>query len=85
MKYWWMSFCDPERPTGDQSLGALIITGEDHIAMLARSWLLELNPGGEVQFFEIPKEYYSRIPQEWVETRLITREEAEAFEKKWSN
>jgi hypothetical protein len=85
MKYWWMSFCDPKRPKGDKFLGALIVTGEDHKAMLARSWLLELNPDGEVEFFEIPEQYHSRIPQGWVETRLITREEAEAFERKWSN
>jgi hypothetical protein len=43
-----------KRPKGDKFLGALIVTGEDHKAMLARSWLLELNPGGEVEFFEIP-------------------------------
>ena len=44
---------------------------------------MNLNPGGEVEFFEIPEQYHSRIPQEWVETRL--NEEAEAFERKWSN
>ena len=59
MKYWWMSFCDPDQKATNSL--ALIVTGEDHKAMLARSWLLELNPDGEVEFFEIPEQYHSRI------------------------
>lgn len=85
MSYWWMSFCDPKRPKGDQFLGALIVQADSHQAMLSRSWYLGLNPGGEVVFFEIPKQYNERIPPDWIETRLLTREECEAFEKKWSN
>jgi hypothetical protein len=61
----------------------LIVRAENEFDLIARSWMLELNPGGEVKFFEIPKEYESRILPEWVETRLITREECEIFERRY--
>jgi hypothetical protein len=84
MSYWWMSFCDPDRPEGDRFLGALIVRANSNHEMLSRSWALGLNPGGEVAFFEIPEQYEERIPPDWIETRLLTRDECEALEKKWS-
>ena len=83
MSYWWMSFCDPIRPKGDKFLGALIIRADNHFEMLTKSWTLKLNPGGEVTFFEIPKQYEQRIPRNWVETRLLTKAECEEFENRW--
>jgi hypothetical protein len=83
MSYWWMSFCDPEKPKGQKFLGALVIRADDHFEMMKRSWMLELNPGGEVAFFEIPKQYEERIPHDWIETRLLTKNECEEFEHRW--
>jgi hypothetical protein len=85
MSYWWMSFCEPSKPRGTKFLGALIIKAENEIDLITRSWLLKLNPGGEIKFFKIPEKYVSRIPPEWVETRLITREECEALERKYEH
>jgi hypothetical protein len=84
MSYWWMSFVDPHEPEGEQFLGALIIVADTREDMMVRSWMLDLNPGGEVAFFEIPKQYEYRIPPEWIETRLLTEEEVLDFEKKWA-
>lgn len=83
MSYWWMSFCDPDKPEGTQFLGAAIIKADNHFDMMTRSWLLGLNPGGEVAFFEIPEQYEKRVPNDWIESRLITKIEADELEKKW--
>jgi hypothetical protein len=85
MGYYWMSFCDPKNLVGSKFLGALIIKASDDLEAVRRSWSLGLNPGGEVVFYEIPKQYESRIPDDWVESRLINRAECDEFEKKWAS
>lgn len=85
MSYWWMSFCDSERPKGDKFLGALIVKADNHLEMIKRSWALHLNPGGEVMFFEIPSQYEQRIPRDWIETRLLTKAECAEFENRYEN
>lgn len=82
---YWMSFVDPERPEGDRFLGCLIVRGRNDMDVIRRSHMLGLNPGGEVMFFEIPKQYLDRVPIDWIETRLINREECEAFEKRYAS
>jgi hypothetical protein len=81
MSWWWMSFCDPKKPKGSKFLGGLLIEARDHHDMMHRSWSLKLNPGGEVRFFEVPKEYEERITSD-ITYRLLSREECEAFERK---
>jgi hypothetical protein len=83
--YFWMSFCDPEKPEGSRFLGALVIKADSDFEALARSWFLELNPGGEMLFYEIPELYHERIPTDWIETRLITRKECETLENRFNN
>jgi hypothetical protein len=78
-----MSFVDPDRPKNTKFLGALIIEANDEFQLLPKSHSLGLNPGGEIQFFKIPKELEYRIPQEWIDRKLISRDECEALEKKW--
>ena len=85
MSYWWMSFCDPERPEGTRFLGALVIYACNETEAIEKSHLLKLNPGGEVMFFEIPRKYEYRIPIEWIDCKLLSREECDEFDKKWSN
>ena len=90
--YWWLSFVDPDRrPVGDRFLGALVIRGdedqslENKMQVIQRSHMLGLNPGGEVAFYCIPKEYHERIPSDWIETRLITKTECMELERRWSS
>lgn len=46
---WWLSFADPDLPTGSQFLGALVIPAAGYMLALSLASLLGLNPGGEVQ------------------------------------
>ncbi len=85
MALWWCSFCDPDKPHGSQFLGALVIRADSVYEISSRAWELGLNPGGEVLMYQIPEYYVQRVPQEWIETRLITKEECDAFEKQWAN
>lgn len=46
--WWWMSFTDPDLPEGEQFLGVVLMNAESPEEALTGSWLLGLNPGGEV-------------------------------------
>jgi hypothetical protein len=85
MNYYWMSFCDPARPEGSKFLGALIVRADDESEAVRRSWMLDLNPGGEIELFAIPDQFHERIPADWVESRLITKQECDAFERQFGN
>lgn len=54
MKYWWMSFADPDRPQGDTFLGVAICRGDNLGEAIARAWEKGCNPGGEVAALEVP-------------------------------
>jgi len=61
---WWMSFCDPDKPTGQQFLGVLVIEAIGFMHAVQLSWTLGLNPGGEViagQVEGVPSEYHNRL------------------------
>jgi hypothetical protein len=78
-RLWWLSFCDPNKPTGTQFLGALALEVPEEIKNPVQyAWLRGLNPGGEVMFMEIPVGKYKDFPPEF-RNRLLTREEAEAL------
>lgn len=47
---WWLSFCDPARPAGQQFLGACIVEAVDEITAVKVAHALGINPGGEVAF-----------------------------------
>lgn len=80
MSWWWLSFVDPDRPEGDQYLGAVLLKADDVAHALFCSHEKGLNPGGEIAMFEIPKEFEYRIEVNMNLThRLLTREEAESF------
>ena len=44
----WLSFVDPDKPKGEQFLGAIAVQGDDMAAAVARTRALGINPGGEV-------------------------------------
>jgi hypothetical protein len=77
---WWLSFCDPERPTGTQFLGACIVQGADMVEAVRNAWANRCNPGGEVQGQEIPGLVTPRIGPHRIGV-LMNRQEAEAFDR----
>ncbi len=53
MTMWWLSFCDPDAPTGEQFLGACIVDAVDEITAVRVAHILGINPGGEVAFQDL--------------------------------
>lgn len=77
MSQFYMSFVDNHRPAGDQFVGALLLEADSLEEAITASWLLELNPGGEIAAVEIPAAV-GRIPDSFM-NRLLTKAEAEAL------
>lgn len=70
----WLSFCDKDKPQGQQFLGVIITRAVDCRQAIADTWLLGINPGGEVAMAEIPAE----MPiQPHLFDRLLSRQELE--------
>lgn len=49
----WMSFCDPDKPKGQQFLGVVIVKTKGFIHAKELAWDLGINPGGEILFSKI--------------------------------
>lgn len=75
--WWWLSFCDPARPKGEQFLGVAIVRAGGVVSAAAEAGRLGINPGGEVAGADLPMEPDEAWRLAWCE-RLLTREEAEA-------
>lgn len=61
---WWMSFCDLEKPEGQQFLGVAIVEAPGLIHAHQKAWSLGINPGGQVQSVQvdgIAKEFHDRL------------------------
>jgi len=54
MPFFYMSFCDVDRPAGQKFLGATVIEAADVKAAVTRSHRIGVNPGGEVAIWELP-------------------------------
>lgn len=48
MSRWWLSFCDTDRPDGEQFLGCVFVEAADEFSAVRVSWALGINPGVEV-------------------------------------
>jgi hypothetical protein len=57
MSFFYLSFCDTNRPKGQMFLGATMVRGADPDDALARATQLGVNPGGEVAFVEFKPEF----------------------------
>lgn len=79
LKRWWLSFCDPEKPEGQQFLGVCILFAPDFGTAVAGASTMGLNPGGEVLGSELPET--TEVDLAWME-RLLSRAEAEALTPK---
>jgi hypothetical protein len=74
--FWWLSFCDPDKPTGSQFIGVIVVKAHGLTDALTKCNAMMINPGGEVKGFEIPdtEETRKRLVPE-VLNKLITRED----------
>lgn len=55
MTEWWLSFCDADRPKGEQFLGVAIVGPAGNIAEAAmQAHAHGCNPGGQVMGIELP-------------------------------
>lgn len=76
MGYYWLSFCDPDKPEGTQFLGASIIEAADFVTAITKSHLLGCNPGGEVVTWEFEPDKCP-IPIAAIENKLMTKDDIE--------
>ena len=61
---WWMSFCDPNKPKGEQFLGVVITKATGLMHAHQRAWMLGINPGGEIRaqpVAGVADEYHDRL------------------------
>jgi len=78
--WYYLSFCDTERPKGEQFLGGCYVPGSDLEAAITNSWEMKINPGGEVAVIgPIPEEIVDRLPPER-RCKLLTKEEIGGIE-----
>jgi hypothetical protein len=54
MGLWWLSFCDPAKPKGEQFLGVALVEADDLPSATRRAWREGCNPGGEIAGFDLP-------------------------------
>lgn len=76
MGYYWLSFCDPDRPKGTQFLGICIVEAADLPTAITKSHVLECNPGGEVLSIEFEPDKCP-LPIAVVENRFLNRQQME--------
>lgn len=79
MSLYWLSFCDAEKPEGEQFLGAAIVRAVCLSHAVAASHLSDCNPGGEVQGIAMPASLAARVTDEWL-GRLLSREDIARFD-----
>lgn len=84
MAWFWLSFADPDRPKGTQFLGACLVQGTSFMDAIQQAHMTGLNPGGEVQGFEVPQERLSNVKPKWC-NRLLTRSECEEMDREALN
>ena len=54
MPFYYLSFCDVNRPDGQKHLGATVVQASDREAAIKRTSELGINPGGEIMIGEVP-------------------------------
>ncbi len=79
LQWWWLSFCDSDRPTGEQFLGACVVDGGTMPDAVRNAHHLGCNPGGEVMGIAIELGTIDRVGEKW-RRRLLNRDECEAMD-----
>lgn len=77
MNWWWLSFCDARLPKGLQFLGVALVEVASMDQVVPEAWRLGINPGGEVQFLQLPS---GVEPPPEFRNRLLTKAEAERLD-----
>ena len=67
--YFWLSFADGSLPEGQQFIGVIIARGYTIGAAVTETHLRGINPGGEIQFAEIPPEH---VPPAFLHWKLLS-------------
>lgn len=75
---WWLSFCDPAKPKGEQFIGICIVEAVDQITAVKVTHALGINPGGEVAFMDIREDKAAMLSFDLLpyQNKLIPRTEA---------
>lgn len=77
--WWWLSFVDNERESGDRFLGASIVRANGAITATQMAYDKGCNPGGEVLVVQLPELDGMLV---WA-NRLLTRSQCKEFDQ-WS-
>jgi hypothetical protein len=80
--WWWLSFCDPSRPTGQHSLGVAIVGAASFPEAVMVAHATGCNPGGEVMGHPV-REDMGAPPAEWDHKLVSSLAEIERLESLW--
>lgn len=65
LEWYWLSFCDPHKPEGEQFLGVCIVCAHGPMSAVKTTHHLKINPGGEVRIYTIgnqdPGEFKNKL------------------------
>ena len=75
--WWWLSFCDPDKPSGQQFLGCSIVQARGFLGAVFTARQKGCNPGGEVKGSSLP----NGLKIDGWTNRLLTREECDEFDR----
>jgi hypothetical protein len=64
---WWLSFCDPRRPSDSRFLGIVLVDAHSLGEALDATYRAGCNPGGEVAALDITPEMKRTGPAAYVE------------------
>lgn len=70
----WLSFCDSDRPKGQQFLGVIIIRAKGLAHAMLATNRLGINPGGEVQMVRILPQHEHKVDPTHL-VRLLSRQD----------
>lgn len=68
---WWMSFCDTDKPAGQEFLGVIVVEDLGPMHAISKAHELGINPGGQVMI--VPVQPSSIKPEHL--NRLLAMEE----------
>lgn len=77
----WLSFCDTERPKGQQFLGVVMVRAPTLLEAIKAAWALEINPGGAIESHHLPDgktHAGAEVPEKWI-GRLLSKPEVDAY------
>lgn len=75
----WLSFCDPDKPTGTQFLGACIVEADNFGDAIVIAHILKINLGGEVKGCKFICGDTLTVPLEYM-NRLLSKDDIDKFD-----